>query len=247
MKNIPKKLAHEPLKEAIFEIRFESPMNNAVLYGVIYQALLSLHEYSFKLEDLPASQIPEQIIQSDTNLVYQLQHQMVHENFVIGIGSKNIVFSNRGEYAGWDEYSTFIKNCLNVIIPTNILGTIIRVSMRYINVISGSLFLATELELKINDHIKKDTVAILRTEIPVDEKIVVLQLNNNVKIEMSDKVPISGSMIDIDVIKNRVIASDILKRDLDSILNELHDTVINQFYSLVKTDYLNNVLIPKEM
>ena len=243
---IPKKLVNEPLKEAIFEIRFDSPMNSSVLYGMLYQALLGLQEYNFTLEDLPASQIPEQIIQSDPNLFYQLQHQMIHENFVIGVGRKNIVFSNRNKYVGWEEYSSFIKKCLNVIFSAKLLGTILRVSMRYINVITDSLFTATELELKINEHVNKDTVAVLRTEIPLADKIIVFQLNNNVKIEISDKLPILGSMIDIDVIKNSVISSDILRNDLDSILNDLHDTVINQFYSLIKTEYLNNVLIPLE-
>jgi len=244
MKDVPKKLVNEPLKEAIFEIRFESPMNSAVLYGVLYQALLDLPEYKFTLEDLPASQIPEQIIQSDPNLVYQLQHQMIHQDFVIGIGRKNIVFSNRGKYAGWDNYSDFISKCLKVIIPTKILGTIVRVSMRYINVIPDSLFTATELKLKINEHVNNDTVAILRTEVPLADKVAVFQLNNKVQIEMSDKLPISGSMIDIDVIKNCVIPYDTLENELDSILNDLHNTLLDQFYGLINKDYLNKVLIP---
>ena len=65
---LPKALDPSPIKEAVVEIRFETPLPSEAVFGVVYNAI---HDGYPELEKLPILQVPEAVRAADPNLMFQ--------------------------------------------------------------------------------------------------------------------------------------------------------------------------------
>lgn len=148
--NIPKKILNSPIIEAVAEIRFENEFPSVVLFGKLYSALS--RQFS-KVEALPILEMPSEVINTQPNLRYSIHYRLKNDKFIIGIGQR-VVAINRictnVEYDSWNEYYTVIKDVLKEVERTELLSTITRVSVRYMNLFQGDVDVENILNLKVN-------------------------------------------------------------------------------------------------
>src|SRR5687768_15414418 len=101
MLKLPDKLDNCPIKEAIFEIRFESAVPGAAVFGMAYSVLKPRYP---KSEPLPVVQLPEAVRDADPNLSFQPHYRLTQEHFVVQIGPKVLSINVMNPYCGWTAY-----------------------------------------------------------------------------------------------------------------------------------------------
>jgi uncharacterized protein (TIGR04255 family) len=239
MYNIPIKIENCPIEEAIFEIRFTTNIPKNAVFGVVYSVV---KEDLPKLQELPASQIPDHIRQQDPNLRYQHLQRLSKDNLSLNIGNQSIAFSNTKNYLGWAKWSDFIKNILTKLKNTNILNNVERIGLRYINIFNKvNILEKTKIQLQLDQHQLIEETSNLRTELKGDiipNLIKILQVGNAVNIIANGKAR-TGSVIDIDCIINM---KDINFYDsYENLMEIAHKEEKELFFNLLKEDFLKSM------
>ena len=204
MKKIPIKLGKDTILEAVFEIRFSSSTESVadILPGLIFQ---SLRDSFPKLQRLPAADIPAHIRQSDPNLIYVPQYQLLGSDYNLSIGERVFSISCPRPYTGWKEsFKDFILKTVNVLKDTDVVDNIERFSIKYVNLIPSSNeydLSIMEVSLMAGNYDLSRNLTHVRTEILEDDFINVVQFSSGVSIEATGTETLSGALLEIDTIK----------------------------------------------
>jgi uncharacterized protein (TIGR04255 family) len=220
-----------PIIESLFEIRFNSNINSNAVFGLIYNKLQS--EYP-NVENLPILQIPEALRTNDPGFKFKPFHKIYNENFIIQIGPEVLTISPSKEYLGWTNFSNKIIDTLKKIEELNIIKSIERIGLRYINFFELDIY----DNIKVNINIDKTEInyknTIFRTEIEHSESSSTLQIANNVLI--NDK---TGSVIDIDTFTQNNINEFFSTKE--TIIEKIHQNEKSLFFSLLKEEFINTL------
>ncbi|MFO7852064.1 MAG: TIGR04255 family protein [Bacteroidota bacterium] len=196
--NLPTKIDPCPIIDAIFEVRFTSKMPSSAIFGVIYGQLSSKYPDVHKL---PLSQMPEQLRETDPNLMYKPIYKITDGQFIVQIGPKVITISSPPEYIGWKEYSTRIYNCLKSLQQINVVDKVIRIGLRYMNFFDYNIFDDIKMGVMFDSKpITSDNTQI-RTELKELSFNCTLQVANKVEIS-KENIKRNGSIIDIDTFRS---------------------------------------------
>jgi uncharacterized protein (TIGR04255 family) len=95
-------------------------------------------------------------------------------------------------------------------------------------------------EVKIIDNSVKPLSTSVRVEIPEGDYIKALQLANNASINENGQVK-SGSLIDIDIVRNKKIQNYDFKINLETILDKSHMMAKQLFFNILKEGFLNEL------
>ncbi len=228
---LPKTLEICPIVDALLEVRFTSKINANAVFGVIYNSLQSDFP---KVESLPILQLPDNVRSNDPNLKYKPYFKVSNENFVIQIGPDVFTISSFPEYIGWQLFSELIIKVLEKIETTNIVESIQRLGIRYINFFESNIFDNIDLNVSIKDDgiLYKNTV--IRTEIDQLPFLSTLQIANNVNVNGKD-----GSIIDIDTFKTTDLNNFFSNKK--EIIDLGHSKEKELFFSLLKPDFLHSL------
>lgn len=230
---LPKRIDPSPIKEAIIEIRFESALPPDAVFGVIYNDLKDLYK---EVEQLPILQIPEFVRVHDSNLAFQPHYRLKKGNYILQIGPKVISLAIVNEYLGWEEYLKEILTVFERIKKIDFITKVSRFGLRYINIFEIDILDQTNLKIMVSDREIHNKETFIKTSFQEKGFQTVLQVGNNLVLQVSDAVPIIGSIIDVDVSKE--IGSSDFFNDIDSLLNEAHVVEKEQFFGLLKQEYL---------
>lgn len=238
----PKKLNKCPLREAIFEIRYEPNFPSEAVFGVIYAAVKDLFPKD-ALKTLPIQQIPEQIRLNDENFKYQAWYSLVRDNMQFNIGPNSLTFINTGNYSGWVKLFTFFSTVLKEIKKCAVIKTVERIGLRYINVFQENILANSDItiqlsNLKLADNRLLNETTNLRTELIDSGFVKVLQIGNSVDI-LSGKNKSKGSIIDIDCIYEWK-ENTFFDKYID-IINIAHTKEKQLFFSLLKEDFMRTL------
>lgn len=137
MKKLPQRLAKDPILEAIFEVRFKSsiPAVSELLPGMLYpilKGIVGTPERLFPM-DLPAD-----FLESNPELKYQPRVRMRGDQFAVLIGDSSIIISCPRPYVGWIEFKKIILTVLNSLRDTNLIESVERYSVKYVNLLPGA-------------------------------------------------------------------------------------------------------------
>jgi uncharacterized protein (TIGR04255 family) len=241
MENLPLKIKHDLITEALLELRFDSSFPPEAIFGIIYQ-IISKKYPNIQNVPLPILQLPEAIRNADPNFKYQPHNRLQKDVCGFNIGPNVISFFVQKPYIGWDKWKPIITEILNELMNIEGLFKIIeRIGLRYINLIDRSIFSVANINIKIIDKVLDNEQTNFRTEYTDGNYVKIVQIFNNANILVNNK-PICGSLIDIDIIRDlRTISIQNFKSKMEEILEESHNKEKILFFSLLKTDFLNEL------
>jgi len=237
-KKNPVKLRKDPIVEAIFEIRFDASINQVseILPGMLFPQLKD----SFpNIEALPTAQLPLTIRQSDPNLTFKPTHRLVGDLFSISIGEKVVSLNCPRPYQGWADFRLNIIKLIDILKGTDIIDTINRFSVKYINVISvekGDLGLdKLKLQVNLGDNDLLNNHTSINTQLKIDPFLNIVNIVPGAfaKINKTAEV-LNGLILDIDTIFDGGIG--ISWSQLVDSLDHAHDTEKAIFYSVLKEE-----------
>ena len=142
---LPKKLKHDSITEAVFEIRFHSEDADEVVLG----RLLDVRTWrDWKKTRLPFADFPTVMRAQDQMLKYQALYDIRSRQGgeLIKVGSNVISCHVIGQYPGWNEFSKLIRKAVTAIFSRGAPIRIVRLGLRYINALTkekhfiGSLY-----------------------------------------------------------------------------------------------------------
>jgi uncharacterized protein (TIGR04255 family) len=238
MTNLPLKLKHDIILEALFELRFEPEPPNEAVFGIIYPMAIKKFQ-GLKSVSLPISQLPDAVRDSDSRFRYQPLNRLHQEGFSINIGPRVISFSVLKPYIGWSNWNPSILEILHKLSDAGVIKNVERTGLRYLNFIEGDVFPLINVEVKMINSMVKPTTTFARMEIPEGEYTKSLQLANNASINENERGQMkSGSMIDIDIARNKKIKNYDFKTNLETILDRSHTMAKQLFFDILKEDFL---------
>lgn len=195
MVDVPRKITPCPIKEAVFEVRFNPALPEDAVFGVLYTFFKK--EFT-KFETLPIMQLPNSIRAQDNNLKYAPHYRCSVGNFILQIGPRVVSFININEYVGWDVFYTKIEEVASKINESNVASELERIALRYIN-----SFPDLNIYEKSNFHIALEEAPLspnklnITTIIKDDIGFRRLAVANDATFETKGREG-SGSIIDID-------------------------------------------------
>ncbi len=198
---LPSKLDHEPLVDAVFEVRMiDAPPLADILPGFL------LHDLGKgpKVTRLPAADIPYPMRKGDANLQFAPTQRIDLEQFSILIGDRNVIVSCKLPYPKWANFKPMILDVMQRIAKAGLPGTIERYSLKYVNLIQAESHL--KQINKINAHIKLGNLEVteehIKLQIHQDEGGVVhiLSVSTGASGNIGGHM-IDGIIVDIDSIR----------------------------------------------
>jgi len=238
MTKLPVKLEHDTIIEAIFELRFETDLPSEAVFGMIYQIIFNIFG-DLKYSQLPFSQLPEEIRNNDPQFRYQAFHRLLKDNLCFGVGARVISFSVLRNYIGWSEWRPKIIEIIDKLSEGQIIKSINRMSLRYLNFIERDIFPFINAEIKLIDETTNPSATALRSEIIEDEYLKIIQIAN--KVSLTNNINPIGSLIDIEIVSNKKISKVIFKDNFDSKLEQSHKLAKRLFFDILKKDFLNEL------
>jgi uncharacterized protein (TIGR04255 family) len=239
MTKLPLELKKNTILEAIFELRFEPDPPKEAVFGVIYPIVMRKFP-NLKLISLPILQMPEAVRNADINLKYQPLNRLQENGISISIGPRVISFSIVKPYIGWSNWRPSILEILSCLSTERIIKNVERTGLRYLNFIEQDVFPLINAEVKIINSSVKPISTSVRAEIPEGEYIKALQLANNASINENGQLK-SGSLIDIDIVRNKKIQNYEFKINLETILDRSHSVAKQLFFDILKTEFIDQL------
>lgn len=234
---LPDKIEICPINEAILEIRYSSDFPKDAIFGIVYSVVKDF--FPDKPVPLPILQLPETVREQDPNLQYKPHHTLKKDNIVFNIGPKVLTFSNISPYIGWTEWSKFFYSIYEKVKTTEVISSVERIGLRYINIFKENIFDKVKLEINLIDNILNDESTTFRTEIIDGELLKVLQIGNSLNIIRNNK-PFIGSVIDIDCIYQVNDSADFFA-NFYKIIETAHIKEKDLFFSLLEKSFLEEL------
>lgn len=219
------------------EVRFDSEIDDAAVFGIIYNSIKAKFP---KAEDLPILQFPAQLRKGDPTLKYLPYYRLVSKenpNILIQIGPKIFSVIMTNDYTGWKDFLREINYGLERFQSSGVATKITRFALRYLNFIDGNVLTMSHLSIKLGERSFLPYNSQLRIEVPDGEFVSALSINNNLIIERAGKPETrkSGSIIDIDTYVDNELPN--FFTDKDKLLENCHRTEKKLFFSLLTDDY----------
>ncbi|MEA1988717.1 MAG: TIGR04255 family protein [Pseudomonadota bacterium] len=230
---IPKKITPNPVVEAVVELRFDTNIPSEAVLGVVYPVLQEIINGEF--EKLPILQLPEHVRMNDHNLKFAPHFKFKNDSYQVNIGPRVLAIVAVQPYKGWEEYSPLINKILSSFDDLNIIRTISRLGVRYIDFfndidINEKLkfkvqgFPYTLNDLTLSSSFKVRTPFTTNLHIATNQTIVT---NNST---------VSGSIFDTDTYiecNDPYSLNDILER-----IESAHDVGKEVFFSSMNDDFI---------
>lgn len=136
MKELPKRLSHDAILEAVLEIRFETRQVGEVLVGRL--ASLDMFE-GYGVNRLPIAAMPAEAREADENLRFQpiLQLNSPTPGELAKVGPHVLSLNVLAPYPGWDAFSKRLRLMIESLFEVVTDMSIVRLGLRYVNAITS--------------------------------------------------------------------------------------------------------------
>ena len=144
-------LQQDGIKEALFEIRFETPVVPEAVIGRLTDAAVWS---DFVPTRMPSADIPQQLRLAEPMLRFTPSYEMTKgaPNELVRIGPNSLSYHRLAPYPGWDEHAPALKEVVETLFATIAVLTPIRLGFRYVNALNSADHLinsAADLALKV--------------------------------------------------------------------------------------------------
>lgn len=247
MASLPKKIAPDPIAEAIFEVRFTSKLE-AQMPELVMAELANNPEWrAFKKVRLPIADLPMQIRMQDPNLLYQpmMELQSAETKRIVKLGHNVVSYHALAPYPGWTSFRPALHQTIGLLFDRLEGIEVTRLGLRYIN-----LFRHKEHSVKdIRDLYVTSSVA--GTEIGPAINLTYLRTpseRHKAQVRMASPDYISGPdlsgvsmLVDVDVFTPDRLHIQSFESAIDW-LEAAHDVEKTEFFTLF-TDKMKKELV----
>ena len=233
---LPKKITPCPIIEAVVEIRFNSTLPKETIIGLFYSKVKS--ELSAP-RDMAIMKLPSDIREQDKNLQNQPYYEFRKENLLVRLGPKVLVISNVKEYLGWQSFFSFIKKIVDYANSIELISSIERVGVRYINFFPENIIGRLNVELKLNNELSNEKKVLVRIEDVEDNVTRVLNISNSAQMKKSGETA-QGTVIDIDCVQSS-IKDPISQSNIIDKIDIAHTMEKEYFYRILTKDFIKTL------
>lgn len=234
MHDLPNKINPCPIKEVVFEIRFSSDLPEDAIFGIVFNQFKD--EYNNSAVPLPILEIPTVVRNQDPNLVFSPHYKMESEYFTMQVGPKVISLVNIKEYVGWNNFRDKILATFKVLQEINIIKTIDRVALRYINIFQDTnIYSDSNISVLLEDKPIESPAINLTTQMQNSDIMNTIRVISGAKAQLANEL-INGSIIDID---SSIIS--INPDEFTDILEKIHEEEKKLFYRIIGSEYLKQL------
>jgi uncharacterized protein (TIGR04255 family) len=144
-------LKQDGIKEALFEIRFDTPIVPEAVIGRLTDA----EAWSdFAPSRMPTADIPQQLRQMDANLRFTPSYELSRgsSNELIRIGPSVLSYHRLAPYPGWAAHFPALKLVIETLFVKLATFNPVRLGFRYVNALNGPdhhIAAASDLALRI--------------------------------------------------------------------------------------------------
>ncbi len=243
MHKLPRVLEHEPLIEAVFEVRLNdtSPLVD-ILPGFLFHDL----DPNPTVKRLPAAEIPQPMRASDPNLQFALVSRVEWKDYSISIGDRNLVIGCNLPYPKWPTFKSAILDTTSRIAKAGVAGRVERYSVKYVNLVAAPT-LGEQIE-KINMKVTLGTVRVTADHVNmkvhrVENDIVhILSVITGATRKLPGENEESGVVVDIDSIRNiDSVDYATFARDLEPGLEQLRQANKEKFFDCLTEATINEM------
>lgn len=237
---LPTKLGKEPLLEAVFEIRFFSEISaSSILPGILFSRFGGRN-----IEPQPIAQLPKQMRDADPNLKFAPLVRIQRDDYIFLIGDQSVAIACKIPYPGWNKFRDKIKEVVNILGESKVIGHIQRYSLKYVDLIPFSEIKqqvsSVNLHITLGDYKLEKEVFHFKIEIPQNEFIHVVQILSSAFVTLQDNTTKQGLVVNIDSIRNiKDIPLDDFIREIDGNLNIIHQKNKEMFFKCLTSDTLS--------
>jgi uncharacterized protein (TIGR04255 family) len=243
---LPLKLNKEPLVDALFEVRFVSPVPAAssVLPGLLFSKLSMSAGSPARIERLPVSDLPAQLRNTDPLLKFQPLLKLYTDRFQIMVGDSSLTIACQLPYAGWALFKPKIVEIIGILKDTNLIERIERYSMKYVDIVDGNditeQIKRTSMELIIGEYKLTSEPFSVTVEITRDEFINIVQIAGPSGASLSTGGTRTGVLIAVDTVVNHD-TSDLgtFIRELPDRLESIHTHNKTMFFECLTEETIN--------
>jgi uncharacterized protein (TIGR04255 family) len=144
-------LKQDGIKEALFEIRFETPVVPEAVIGRLTDAEVWA---DFAPIRMSSADIPQQLRMVDPNLRFAPSYELTRggSNELIRIGPNCLSYHRLAPYPGWSQHFPELKKVVQTLFGKITELTPVRLGFRYVNALNGNehlIFSASDLALKV--------------------------------------------------------------------------------------------------
>jgi uncharacterized protein (TIGR04255 family) len=232
---IPKKLSHSPIDQAIFEIRYEGNYPGEALYGMLFDVFSQFPNKD--MAELPIMQLPKHIRDNDPNLRYEAFYRVANDKNTFSAGSHSFVFSALKPYSGWADWKQFFKPIIKILQKKNIIKTVERIGLRYINIFNTIIFDKVNAGLTIAGNSIILDPGLFRVEFDQSNIHTILNVSNTIIMNDAQK---QYPLIDVDCINTLDYEAQLFFSSYENIIDETHQVNKNVFFGLLKENFLNS-------
>jgi uncharacterized protein (TIGR04255 family) len=246
----PRALGKSPLVTSTAELRFSSGLPVAALFGMLYGAERERYP---NVEQLPAANMPPQVMQIDPNFQFQAHFALkrVDGGPILQIGPK--VFSATGTPGHHIDVAYLRGEFLRVLEALDSLKVVTsydRLGLRYINFFENHNVLRTStLALSLEETALPDDDVQMRVQLPSDGYTTTFNVMSNAQVAFGGTPMLvapadakKGSLIDIDVFKDSLDVpptggvAHIVEQFVDA-----HDVAKRLFFKSLKDEFVREL------
>ncbi len=199
---LPKTLDHEPLVDAVFEVRMGgAPQLANLLPGALFGQLTPKPT----VQRLPAAEIPQPIRDQDPNLAFSPVVRLDWGKFTISFGDRNLVIACKLPYPKWPTFKEAIISIVERVAQVGIEGPVERYSLKYVNLIQAPN-LAAQIS-KINMAVRVGEVEARDDHLSVQvhrnegDTLHIMSVVTGAQGKMPNGKTVFGAVVDIDSIR----------------------------------------------
>jgi uncharacterized protein (TIGR04255 family) len=236
MTDLPKKITPCPIKEAVFELRFESSVPEDAIFGIVFNQFKE--EFNNTATSLPILEIPSQIRNQDPNLMFAPHYKMDSEFFTMQVGPKVISLVNINEYKGWKYFQERIAKTFERLQTIGIVTKVNRLALRYINIFPNKdIFESSSVRILLENSPLDSSNINLVTEIKKGSISSSIRVISGAQVAMVNEI-IQGSVVDIDSSIQNVESNCFLNN-----LNQVHEEEKRLFYKIIGSEGLKTLTV----
>ncbi|WP_377707232.1 TIGR04255 family protein [Pseudomonas protegens] len=215
-RKLPTKLAKEPMIEAVFEMRFESPAPiAAMLPGILYSKL----DGELSMEQSPIHAMPKELRDADPNFSHVPLTKCSWGNYWLLVGDRVFSVASKLPYAGWADFREKIISAFTVVLNAGVISTVNRCSIKYVDILDSIPLKPSEcfnMDLKVGGLSGVDN---FHVKVGVSEAGVLhtVQLVSQAMTRLTNGRDLQGALIDVDSV------IDIADEDSQMFLNSLSE------------------------
>lgn len=242
MTKLPLVLEHEPLVDAIFEVRLSEHHMADLLPGVIYGEL----EPKPRVLKLPASDVPRQIRSQEPSLAFAPVVQFDHTDVTISFGDQNLVIGCKLPYPKWPTFKEQIMKIIKMMEKAEIGVQVTRYSLKYVNLIQAETLMSQiakiDMSVRVGDVEAENDVCNVRIVRNEEGIMHIVTIATGVQGPLPNGQHGFGVIVDIDSIREMQPASfGEFAKDLESAIDTLRHKNKKKFFGCLTDEALSEM------